>query len=115
MPYFKNETGVYYTDLLEPTLGGRPATDKEVEAFVAKLNVPPSVTRLQARTALFQAGHWDTIEAIMSNPDTPMVTKLAWQDAQTFERDSPVVNSLATQLGLSDAQVDELFIAANQI
>lgn len=77
--------------------------------------VPISVTRFQARAALYQAGYFDAVTEIMSNPATPMLMKLAWQDAQEFRRDSSTVQALSQILGLTSEQVDQLFIAASGI
>lgn len=77
--------------------------------------IPGSVSRFQARAALLSAGLLDEVEAAMASPDTPRITKLAWQDAQEFERSSPTVAAMASMFGLSDSQVDELFLLASGI
>lgn len=74
--------------------------------------VPQSVTRFQALAALHLAGHLQTIEAIMTDPATPILTKLAWDNALNFERSSPTVSGLAGVLNLSDADLDALFTTA---
>lgn len=93
----------------------------ELEALKASLlpvdenGVPTSVTRFQARAALHLAGLLSTVEAMMSNPATDAIARIAWQDAQNFERSSPTVAGLAAALGLTDAQLDGLFIQAAAI
>lgn len=84
-------------------------------AYARAMSVPPSVSRFQARAALYQAGLLAKIEAYMAGPDVDPIAKLAWQDAQEFRRTSPTVAALAALLGLSDAALDELFTAAAQI
>lgn len=74
--------------------------------------VPQSVSRFQARAALHLAGLLDQIEATMTDPETDPLARLAWHDARDFHRDSPTVAAMAAALGLSDAQLDELFITA---
>ena len=74
--------------------------------------IPQTVTRFQARAALYQAGLLDQVETLMNDPETPTLARLAWQDAQSFERQSPTIAAMATALGLTDAQLDDLFIAA---
>lgn len=49
---------------------------------------------------------------MMAAPETPALAKLAWADAQEFERASPTIAALAGQISLTDAQLDELFITA---
>lgn len=77
--------------------------------------VPLSVSRFQARAALHGAGLLETVELIMQNPETPILTRLAWEDAQEFLRYSPTVLTLAAVLNLTEAELDQLFITASQI
>ena len=49
-------------------------------------------------------------EAVAASPHP--LTRLAWADAQTFERQSPTVANLAAVLGLSAIQIDDLFKTA---
>jgi hypothetical protein len=77
--------------------------------------IPQSVTAFQAKAALLQADLLDEVEALMADVDTPRIVKLAWSEALTFERQSPTVLTLATALGLSSAELDELFVAASEI
>lgn len=75
--------------------------------------VPASVTRFQARAALFAAGLLDDVEATIAGADR--FVQIAWADAASFERGSPTIAALATALGLSDQQLDDLFRAAAKI
>lgn len=74
--------------------------------------VPVSVSKLQAIEALAQAGYLDTVEAIMSAPETPEKMKRAWKHANDFLRDSATVAALAGALGLDDKALDALFVTA---
>lgn len=74
--------------------------------------VPHVVSRFQARAALLGAGLLAAVEALMADPATPAVARLAWADAQEFKRHSPTVRAMAGALGLTDAQIDGLFITA---
>lgn len=77
--------------------------------------VPQGVTRYKALAALHLAGLLATVEAMMADPATDTLTVLAWKNAQEFKRTSPMVLNMAQALGLSAQQLDDLFIAANQI
>lgn len=77
--------------------------------------VPQAVTRFQARAALHLGGYLPQVEAIMADPATPALAKLAWQDAREFKRNSPTIAALAGMLGLTDATLDHLFRVASQI
>ena len=90
------------------------ATQEEIAERQQAL-VPQFVSRFQAKAALAGAGLLDTVEAMMSNSETPIVARLAWQDALEFRRDSPTILTMAASLELTPAQVDDLFIAAAQI
>lgn len=74
--------------------------------------VPQSVTRFQALAALHLAGHLPAVQAIMAAPETPVLAKLAWDNALSFERSSPLLNGLAGTLGLTSQDLDDLFTAA---
>jgi hypothetical protein len=74
--------------------------------------VPQQVTPYQARVALLGAGLLDTVNALMAHEDTPPAAKLAWEYATYIERTSPFIQALAPALGLTEQQIDELFIAA---
>lgn len=77
--------------------------------------VPVSVSSYKASRALLRAGLLDDVEAIMADPTTPREMVLAWNRATEFERSSPTVAAIAAALGLSDAEVDALFIDAAAI
>ena len=71
------------------------------------------VSRFQARAALHLAGHLPAVESAIAAADP--ITQMAWKDAQEFRRNSPTILAMASALGMSDAQVDDLFIAASEI
>ena len=77
--------------------------------------IPFSVSKSQAIEALAHFGFLDTVEAFMSNPDTPAQMKRAWTYATEFMRESPAVAVLAGILGLDKTQLDNLFIFASNI
>ena len=72
-----------------------------------------TVSRMQARMALYQAGLLSEVQAIVAQGDPLM--QMAWAEAVEWKRSSPMINGLAQQLGLSAAQVDALFLTASQI
>lgn len=77
--------------------------------------VPEEVTRFQARAALHLSGRLSTVESVMANEQTPMLTRLAWADALTFKRHSPALTGMAQMFGWSDAELDDLFRLAQTI
>lgn len=69
-------------------------------------------SRFQAKAAMLNAGILTQVDAYFSNGLTTAVEKLAWADATNFYRLSPLVVSAGAALGLTDTQLDALFIAA---
>lgn len=110
---FIDSNGNLYRGDMRP--GDREATDAEIAAWESRRIVPQVVSRFQARAALHQAGHLAAVEALMADPETPALARLAWQDAQEFKRTSPTVIAMAGALGLNDAQIGDLFLAAATI
>lgn len=71
------------------------------------------VTRYQAKAALMQAGLLADAEAAVVAMDDPMID-LAWQEAG-FERLSPMVERLGSEMGLTAEQLDSLFDQAARV
>ena len=74
--------------------------------------VPIFITPRQAEIALLQAGLLDdVVSAIASIPDetTRRIAQIEWAKAQEVRRDWPLLNQLATQIGLTPDQIDDLF------
>lgn len=78
------------------------------------------VSRLQARAALLQAGLLDKVEkavngSFLTGSAADALTRLAWNEATEFRRNSPTIAVLAGLLGLGPEALDELFTAAQRI
>lgn len=79
-------------------------------------NAPPPpppvivVTPRQAKLALYGAGLLEQVEAAVAASDK--ATQITWEYAIEFRRDDPLINGLGKQMGLSDEQIDQLFITA---
>jgi len=101
------------------------STQAEKDAAIAadieakrKASVPASVTRRQAKQALLLngllAGVQPAIDAIPDAAQRAMI-RIEWDDSQVFERDRPALIALGSALGLTNAQLDDLFIGAAQL
>lgn len=77
--------------------------------------IPQVVSRFQGRAALANSGHFTTVNNYMASLPVDNLQRLAWEDAQEFRRNSPTVAAMQTLLGLSDAEIDDLFIDAATI
>lgn len=85
-----------------------------VDAVPAALPVPQVVTMRQARLALLAAGKLAAVSAAITGLPSPQKeeAQIEWEYSQAIERNRPFVLLLGPALGLSDAQLDTLFIAA---
>ena len=72
--------------------------------------VPQSVTPRQVRLLLLSQNLLSQVEAMIAASDE--ATKITWEFASEFRRDDPLLEGLAQQLGLSNEQIDQFFIAA---
>ena len=77
--------------------------------------IPSTVTRFQALAVLAAGGYLDTVHTYIDALPRSNIQRLAFENATDWERTSPTLAALATMLGLTDAQVDELFVAAAQV
>lgn len=77
--------------------------------------VPSTVSRFQARAALVQSGWFTMMDNFMATLDKQDIRRMAWDDAASFNRDSPTLLAMAQMLGLSDSALDSLFILADSI
>lgn len=75
--------------------------------------VPYSVSRSQALLALDNVGILDDAEALIMNG--PRSGQIEWDAATEFRRDHPLILAIGSSLGLSENDIDELFIAASNL
>lgn len=80
---------------------------------VTHINTPQSISRFQGRTVLKRAGLFQSVEAAISQADE--FTQDAWADAIEWRRGSAMISALGGALGLTEEEIDELFITAASI
>lgn len=73
--------------------------------------VPQSVEMRQARLELFDAGLLDDVEAVIAAAGR--AAQIEWEFAQRVERSHPLIAIVQQQNGLTDDQIDEMFIRAD--
>ncbi|WP_137972010.1 hypothetical protein [Pseudomonas sp. F(2018)] len=95
-----------------------PADARQVWLFPGWSAVPPTipnaVSRRQARLALLHAGKLAAVEsaiAAIADPVQQMAAQIEYENA-TWERANPWVDQLGQAVGLSTADIDQLFITA---
>lgn len=69
--------------------------------------VPQVLTPRQARLALLQATLLDEVEAMLA---TNKEMQIWWEYSLEIQRSHPHIVSMATALGMTEAQLDDLFI-----
>lgn len=76
--------------------------------------VPQSVTMRQARLALHAAGLLSGVDAAIASMQEPAKTAalIDWEYASVVERNAGLVPAMAAALGMSDADIDDLFVTA---
>lgn len=91
-----------------------PITDAQAEAIrksvnpVLQINTTlAALSAWQVRKVLTMFGLRSRVEAAIALADD--ATKDAWQFAKEFERSDPLLNGMASQLGLTQAQLDQFF------
>ena len=92
--------------------GAEVITPPTVDALTA-WRASAKVSRFQAFAALSAAGKLTDATAAVNAAGG--VAKLAWDNAIEFRRNSPTIAGLASAVGLDDAALDALFIAAAEI
>jgi len=98
--------GWYWFDTLDAAMDGmRTVTDVQ------------SVSMRQARLALHAAGLLTSVDAAIAAMPEPDKTaaQITWEFAQTVDRGFGMVPQLAAALGMTETQIDDLFIAAAQL
>lgn len=76
--------------------------------------VPQRITNYQGKVTLDYYRIYDEVEAYMNLPDTPRAAKLAWATG-AFERQGTMVLAMAAILGLTNEQVDAMFIYGDKV
>ncbi|CAB5079529.1 hypothetical protein UFOVP143_6 [uncultured Caudovirales phage] len=104
-----------FTCVSENYTGTAPETDPNLwrwdgTTITAVVPVPVSVTPRQVRLLLLQQGLLANVEAMIKAGD--QATQITWEFASEFLRNDPLLEQLSKALGLTDAQVDQFFIAA---
>lgn len=128
MIYYKSKTGeIYaYESEQERQEWGAPELVEMTEAEVGEhLNPPPpppvvpeQVSRAQGKAVLITVGLWPDVLAFVesiTDPTEKALAEVALSDTTHWRRDSPTLQAIATALGITSEQMDDLFIGASNI
>ncbi|MDH0157375.1 hypothetical protein [Stutzerimonas stutzeri] len=82
-----------------------------------KPGVPESVTMRQARQAMLSAGILAQVDALIAAMpgEEGESARIDWNHARDVKRDWPLIGALGPQMGLTEQQIDDLFIYAATI
>ena len=94
--------------IVKVTKGQRDKTAEELEAEF-KASVPQVITMRQARLVLLNANLLDTVETAIAN-GTDETLKIEWEYATEVRRDWESLMATATALGMTEIDLDNLFI-----
>lgn len=80
----------------------------------AKQSVPVEVDRWKLRAILKQTGHFAAIETVIASLPEPNQTVLRekWAGQETVARNHPTIIQLGAAIGLTAAQIDDIFRTA---
>lgn len=97
---------VFDTEVVE-TQTGRDRTPEEIAAALAEWRRATTVTPLQIRRALRQAGLMDEVAAFVEA--SPPEVREAWEYAIQIDRMNELIAAAAASIGATDEDVDDLF------
>lgn len=80
----------------------------EYDRLIKESAVPASITMRQARLVLNTVGLLSTVESSIAS--MPKEVQIEWEYASEVQRNSPTITTLQDALGLSDAEVDQMFV-----
>jgi len=99
------------------TWASRPFTQAELNAQY-QASIPRAVTKRQAKEALIRNGLYqaalDALEGIV-DPTEKAIAQNYWSESQEFQRANPVLTQMATAIGMTDADLDDLFLQASKL
>lgn len=111
------EDALQWASLIQTVRAGiKLPTPEEIEA--ARIaSIPQVVTMRQARLALLAVGMLGLIDAAINAQSEPFKSqaRIEWDYATEIRRDWPTLVNLRAAVGLTEQQLDDLFIAASKL
>ena len=103
----------YNPEVLESEEDTSPDVETHEEWALRKKREAMVVSRFQGKAALHQSGLLEQVQSYIARSDDIML-KIAWDEA-LFKRNSTMINSVGSALGLTEEQKDDLFRLASTI
>lgn len=113
--FFENSNIEEFLDEVTGTTQWR--ADAVRKPWPADPDTPVEVYAWRLRISVKNAGLKDSVDYLISQlpEEQSGIAYEAWNNGVTIRRDSPLIAQLASTLGLSEQEVDDLFIQANLI
>lgn len=113
--------GVYDKNFIKPKWNGSEwiegATPEEI-AEANKAKVPESISQMKLRKQLILSGvsiaSIDALIQQLPQPNRDLIYTM-WEYAVVFDRSNSELNAMAEMLGISQEQLDEIFINGNKL
>ena len=75
-------------------------------------SLPTSISRLQAKLYLLDSGYYDQVMALIEQ-DTRL--QIYWNDVVNFNKNDVILKGVQSAIGLTDEQLDTMFLEASKI
>lgn len=93
------------------------ATLEEIDTYKKSL-IPPSISQMKLRKQLILSGisiaSIDALIQSLPNPHKDLIYTM-WEYAVVFDRDNAELNQMAQMLGITQEQLDDIFIKGNNL
>lgn len=96
-------------DIYEQVVGPVPDFVSGAQAKMALHSTTLQVAPYAGINALVAA------EALIASPATPDLFKIFWHNTEVFERRSPAINAIGNSLGLTQDDIEAMFVLAKTI
>lgn len=80
--------------------------------------VPAVVSRAKGKIVLIQAGLWQSVldyVAAIPDPTQRAIAEVALHDTHEWSRNGPLMAAISSALGVTEEQMDQLFVAAQYV
>lgn len=126
MKYYKNTNGevfAYESEEERQEWGAPELVEMTPEEIDAHLNPPPpppvvpkQVSRAQGKAALIAAGFYEPVQSYIDSLEgiEKEIAIIAFNETNTWRRNSPFLTQVASALSLTEEDLDNLFISAEQ-
>lgn len=119
IPFTASQNDVEKTsvDIYNKAINGDFGPIADYVPEVQPVVIPNIVTMRQARLALLQSGLLSQVQTAIDSLPSPQkeAAQIEWDYSSEVHRDKPFVQLLGAALGLSEQQLDDLFLLASTL